>query len=276
MRACVRTIAPERPGIPRIVEKAPQSWIDIPASIGLDVVARFFQGPSHLLPMNDIAHILIGEDNTWIYLVECVLRTVAMFVVVLLLFKLTGKKEVRQFSVLELIVIIGLGSAVGDPMLHSDAPLLPALVSITVVLVLYRMVNVWTNRSVRFSAMVQGEVVTVFSQGRVDPKALDREGLSVEEFFGDLRVQHVEHLGQVKSAHMEVDGELSVFFHAPEDVSWGLPIHPGAERGTAPSGEAPMCCGRCGSLVEQPSIPASCAYCGHTRWSSTVRFPRVG
>ena len=57
--------------------------------------------------MDDWQRILIGDDRSWTFLLETAGRSVFMCVVLLLLFKLTGKKEVRQFSVLELIVIIG-------------------------------------------------------------------------------------------------------------------------------------------------------------------------
>ena len=96
--------------------------------------------------MTDLQRIFLGEGHAWTFLLECVLRTAVMFVVVLLLSKLTGKKEVRQFSILELIVIIGLGSCLSDPMLYYDVAILPAVVAIMVVLLLYRGVNIRTNR----------------------------------------------------------------------------------------------------------------------------------
>ncbi len=227
--------------------------------------------------MDEWHRILLGEGRTWIFLIECLLRTVLMFGVVLLLFKLTGKKEVRQFSTLELIVIIGLGSAIGDPMLHDDAPLLPAIVAILVVLVLYRAMNHWTNHSPRVGAWVEGVVVKVLDNGIIDRAALEKEGLSVEEFFGDLRTHQVEHLGQVKAAHVEVDGELSVFFQADGNVRPGLPIHVGwadelrrrAERSTGP-----VSCGYCGYTASEGTSDL-CPSCGQDSWSSAADFPRV-
>ncbi len=228
--------------------------------------------------MNDLMHILLGEDNTWTFLLECFLRSVAMFVAVLLLFAFTGKKEVRQFSTLELIVIIGLGSAVGDPMLHDDAPLLPAIVAITAVLLLYRLTNTLTNRSKRVGAFLEGEVATLFSEGRAHHEALKREGLSFLELVGDLRTKHVEHLGQVKAAHMEVDGELSVFFLPDDDVLYGLPIAP-AELEAASHAQrvpdAPVSCSHCGFTVLHGIAPGACRHCGHTVWLRAINTKRV-
>jgi uncharacterized membrane protein YcaP (DUF421 family) len=227
--------------------------------------------------MNDLDRLLIGEDHTWMFLVECVVRSIIMFVTVLLLFKVTGKKEVRQFSNLELIVIIGLGSAIGDPMLHGDTPLLPAIVAILVVLVLYRVMNQWTNSDPRVGEWVEGKVMRILENGVVDRDALDQEGLSMDEFLGALRIHHVEHLGQVKAAHMEVNGELSVFFEKDEQVRPGLPIHVGWAdelRILAELPEGPVSCGRCGTTVTGRSSPA-CPSCGHEQWAVAVALPRV-
>jgi uncharacterized membrane protein YcaP (DUF421 family) len=227
--------------------------------------------------MNDLDRLLIGEDHTWMFLVECVVRSIIMFVTVLLLFKFTGKKEVRQFSNLELIVIIGLGSAIGDPMLHGDTPLLPAIVAIFVILLLYRVMNQWTNRDPRVGEWVEGKVLRILEHGVVDRDALEHEGLSLDELFGALRTKHVEHLGQVKAAHMEVNGELSIFFVKDDQVRSGLPIHVGWAdelRALTELPEGPVSCGRCGTTVTERSSPA-CPRCGNELWGVAVDLPRV-
>lgn len=227
--------------------------------------------------MNDWQRILIGDDRSWVFLLETAGRSAFMCVVLLLLFKLTGKKEVRQFSVLELIVLIGLGSAAGDPMFYHDVPLLPAVVAIFMVLFLYRVLNQWTNRAVRVGEWVEGAVVKVLDNGVVDRKALDKEGLSLDEFFGDLRTHHVEHLGQVKAAHVEVNGDLSVFFQADEEVRPGLPIHVGWSEALKPRDQlpdGPSSCGGCGTTT--PAGPfGKCPKCGTDGWLPAMSFERV-
>lgn len=227
--------------------------------------------------MNDLRTLFIGEDNTWIFLAECALRAVLMFVLVLALMKLSGKKEVRQFSVLELLVIIGLGSALGDPMIYAEAPILPSLVAIGTVLFCYWGVNKWTNRSPTVERFVEGQVRRVLHQGVLDLQALDAEGISASELFGELRGMHVEHLGQVKSAYVEISGEVSIFFQADEDVHPGLPLAPESLALGAPLRSMqsfPLCCNRCGYLLGKPS-EENCPPCGGDAWVPAVAFKRV-
>lgn len=77
--------------------------------------------------MPDWYTLLLGDGGSAAFIAECALRAVLMFMGTLALIKLTGKKEVRQFSLLELLVIIGLGSALGDPMIYSDSHSTPPI-----------------------------------------------------------------------------------------------------------------------------------------------------
>src|SRR5690606_38496541 len=103
---------------------------------------------------------------------ECALRAVLMFLGTLALMKLTGKKEVRQFSLLELLVIIGLGSALGDPMIYSDSPVLPSLTAIATTLFCYWGVNRWASRFPAVKQAVSGRVRRVLYDGVIDLRAL--------------------------------------------------------------------------------------------------------
>lgn len=69
--------------------------------------------------------------------------------------------------------------------------------------------------------LIEGEVIRVFANGVVDTEALKNEGMTVHELYGELRVHHVEQLGQVKSAYVEIDGELSVFFYLMKRLAMG-------------------------------------------------------
>lgn len=222
--------------------------------------------------MNNPWQILMG-DHPVAYLLECLVRTVVMCVLAFLLFKLTGKKEVRQFSLLELLVVIGLGSALGDPMLDDRTPILPAVTVIAVVLGLYGLVKMWTVRARGVRRWVEGPVVPLLRENVVLLEGLRREGLSLDEFLGELRTHHVEHLGQVKAAYMEVDGTVSVLFHAEADVVPGLPTRLPEER-LPPHGLPASCCA-CGH-TEHAALPGICPCCGGAQWTDALATRRVG
>lgn len=227
--------------------------------------------------MEEAQRILLGEGNEWGHLFEFFFRSVVMFIMLVLLFKLTGKKEARQLTVLELIVVVGLGSAAGDPMFYKEVGVLPAMIAIVVVLGLYRVMNQWTNRNEQAGQWLEGSVRRVFADGRIDLEALHEEGLSRDELLGDLRVAHVEHLGQVREVYIEVSGEASIFFRADDDVVPGLPIVPSmfTDMRPASSIEGTRSCYGCGITVQPGGEVGACLTCGDDRWLPSLRTKRI-
>jgi len=75
------------------------------------------------------------------YALEIVLRTTLMFVSVLLILRLSGKKGVRQLTIFEVAIIIALGSAAGDPMFNKDVAILPCVLVFGLILGIYRLVS---------------------------------------------------------------------------------------------------------------------------------------
>ncbi|HKO80730.1 MAG TPA: YetF domain-containing protein, partial [Chitinophagaceae bacterium] len=53
-----------------------------------------------------------------------------------------------------------------------------------------------------------------------------KEALGQDEFFSELRLKGVSHLGQVESAIIETTGGISVFFYPDDEIKYGLPILP--------------------------------------------------
>src|SRR5215218_2598987 len=102
-------------------------------------------GTTFLLQIN-WKDFLIGEQE-WGFLAEAAIRSLVMFTVILVSLRLLGKRGIKQLSVFELGVIIGLGSAAGDPMFYKDVGLLPGMLVFLTVVTLYRLVTYLINHS---------------------------------------------------------------------------------------------------------------------------------
>lgn len=71
----------------------------------------------------DYKRIFFG-DAPILFLAEIVFRTVIMYTYTIFLVRVLGKRGMGQFSGLELVIIICFGSAVGDPMIGADIPII--------------------------------------------------------------------------------------------------------------------------------------------------------
>ncbi len=224
----------------------------------------------------DLERMLLN-DLPWHFLLEVVLRTGVMFTVLLLTLRLTGKRGVKQLSVFETVIIIALGSAAGDPMFYEDVGLMPALVVFVVVLALYRLVTWLTGKYKPFEQFIEGKPECLIEDGRFLIHSFNRESLAQDEFFAELRLKSVEHLGQVKYAFLETNGDLSVFYFPDEEVGYGLPLLP---RDFALKSEiivehAIHACSFCGTTLLLEPGTAVCPTCDNKKWVKAINTKRI-
>lgn len=225
----------------------------------------------------DWQSFLLGEEK-WEFLLETAFRTLVMFSVILLGLRLLGKRGIKQLSVFELGVIIGLGSAAGDPMFYKDVGLLPGIVVFSVVLGLYRLVTYFINHSNPFERFVEGKPIYIIQNGEILVKNFKKELLSEDEFFAQLRLHSVSHLAQIEQAIIETNGEISIFYHKDEDVKPGLPILPELldQKSEAIPEEGVYACTNCGVTVQlNPIALQTCPNCEHKTWVKAINRKRI-
>ncbi|GAB2577238.1 DUF421 domain-containing protein [Spirosoma areae] len=218
---------------------------------------------------------IVIDQFPWTYLAEVAFRTAFMFLVLLAALTVSGKREVRQLSVYELVLLIGLGSAAGDPMFYHDVPLASAVVVFGVMMGCYKLITYISDRNKPIRQALEGVPVYVIENGCILTQNFDREDLGLEELFAALRVEGVEQLGQVRVAILEPSGQLSVFQRNPADVRPGLPILPNElKQHTEHIGQpGDYACCTCGSVktVEAPAELISCHQCAKTSWVKAVK-----
>ena len=220
--------------------------------------------------------LLGGED--WGFLPETFLRTLIMFIVILTSLRLLGKRGVKQLSVFELVVIIGLGSAAGDPMFYKDVGILPALIVFIVFLALYSLIIYIIGKNKRFERLIEGKPVCLIKNGAFSIENFRKEALGEDEFFAELRMQGVSQLGQIEEAIEESSGNISIFYYPDAAVKYGLPIMPEsleASRQKIPDTDQYSCifCGYTEKLT--PAAKFTCPVCKKFEWVKASNKKRI-
>jgi uncharacterized membrane protein YcaP (DUF421 family) len=218
--------------------------------------------------------LLLG-DQEWNFLPEVGLRTLIMFTVILIGLSILGKRGVKQLSVFELVVIIGLGSAAGDPMFYKDVGLIPAFIVFIIVISLYSLVTHWVGKSKKLERLIEGKPICLVEDGRFAIDNFSKETLGQDEFFSELRLQGISHLGQIERAIIETTGGISIFFYPDDEIRYGLPILPGSldkKTKTIPK-EGYYSCTFCGATESlKPVARHTCPECQKDEWvESSIR-----
>src|SRR5882757_8230105 len=102
--------------------------------------------PSRPVHVLDAMRILLGNQPAS-YLVEVVLRTVVMYLFTLVVIRFLGKRGLSELTPFEYIILIAMGSAVGDPMFYPNVPVLQPMVVLAVIVVMQKVLLRATARS---------------------------------------------------------------------------------------------------------------------------------
>lgn len=225
----------------------------------------------------DWTKILLGEED-WPFLLEIGLRTFAMYVIILIGLRLLGKRGVGQLSVFELVVIISLGSAAGDPMFYKEVGMLIPVVIFTIIVSSYRLTTYLSAKSSNFDTLVEGEPTYLIREGEFSIGNFSKEGLAYDEFFSELRQYSISHLGQVETAIIETSGNISVYFYPDEKVRYGLPILPDLfENAIIKITKSGIyACSFCGNVENhEPADVSRCKRCNKEGWVKAIDSKRV-
>lgn len=211
------------------------------------------------------------------FLLEVLFRTAMMFIVLLVSLRFTGKRGVKQLSIFEIVIIIALGSAAGDPMFYEDVGLLPAVVVFLVVISLYRLVTWLTGKSKWFEELLEGKTEMLIDNGFFSHIKFQQEAIAQDEFFSELRLKSVEHLGQIKYAFLEPSGNISIYFFPDEDVKPGLPLLPALFETKSKTVIEPglYACANCGYTQRLEPGHAECPICKEEEWVLAISTRRV-
>jgi uncharacterized membrane protein YcaP (DUF421 family) len=142
-------------------------------------------------------------------LLEILLRTSAIYLLILIGVRLSGKREVGQMTPFDLTLLLLLANAVQNAMTGPDTSLAGGAVAATTLLVLNFVVADFAGLNRRFRKFVQGEPTLLIHNGRLIPAHLAREHLTVDEVMRALREHGISRVEDVSLAVLEVDGSVS-------------------------------------------------------------------
>jgi uncharacterized membrane protein YcaP (DUF421 family) len=143
-------------------------------------------------------------------LLAIVLRTGTVYVFLLVLLRLAGKRELGQLRLFDLVVVLVVSNAVQNAMVGPDTSLTGGLIAATTLVLLNWGVGRFSLRTSRLGSVLTGSPTLLVYDGRVIDAHMRREGVTDDELLMALREHGFTSPGEVKLALLEVDGTISV------------------------------------------------------------------
>jgi uncharacterized membrane protein YcaP (DUF421 family) len=148
--------------------------------------------------------------TSWHTVLEIVGRTAAVYVLVLLGIRLTGKREVGQMTPFDLTLLLLLSNSVQNAMTGPDTSLLGGATAALVLLVLNFLLAELSGVNRRFRKMIQGQPTLLVHNGECITPHMAKEHISMDELNRALREHGVGCVGDAALVVLEVDGSMSV------------------------------------------------------------------
>ena len=139
-----------------------------------------------------------------------VLRACAIYVLVMVLVRVSGKRAVGQFTPFDLVLLILIGNAVQNGINGGDNSLTGAAIMATTLIALNYGIAFVTSRNRKVEKFVEGVPVVLARNGKLFDHVLRRELVSREDFREALRMNGVEDVSEVELALLETNGSISV------------------------------------------------------------------
>ena len=144
------------------------------------------------------------------------LRAVAIYVLVMVLVRVSGKRAVGQFTPFDLVLLILIGNAVQNGLNGGDNSVTGAVILASTLIVLNYAVAFLTARSRRFEHVVEGRSVILARDGQLYRDVLRKELVSEDDFREAMRLNNVAGLEDVAIALLETNGNISVVSRDPK------------------------------------------------------------
>ncbi len=139
-----------------------------------------------------------------------IIRSIIIYFIVLIVFRLMGKRQLGQMQPFELVLTLILADLATIPMAEISVPLVHGIVPLLALLVIHYVITILSKHFPKFSEIFSGKPVIVINQNGIDYKAVQKLNLSIDDIMESLRGAGYFNLDEVLFAIMETNGKVSV------------------------------------------------------------------
>ena len=140
-----------------------------------------------------------------------VARTVLLYVVVLIIFRVMGKREIGELSILDLVVFIMIAEMAVMAIENPKDPLLYSILPMLTLLIIQIGLAIWSLKSNRMRNFIDGKPSIIIENGKINEHEMKRQRYNFNDLLVQLRDKNIKNVADVEFAILESSGRLSVF-----------------------------------------------------------------
>ena len=137
-------------------------------------------------------------------------RAIVLYIIVLIVMRLMGKREIGQMQPFELAISIMIADLAATPMAETGIPITNGIMPILGLLVMHLVISMINLKSTKAREIICGKPSILIFRGKVDEKVLKRERFTINELEERLRDNNIYKIGDVENAVLETSGQVTV------------------------------------------------------------------
>lgn len=145
--------------------------------------------------------------------IDIVLRSVVIYIFIIVGIRLLGKRELSQLSIVDLVFVLLISNAVQNAMIGSNTSIIGGLVAAASLFIANQALGFLMLRSKKAQSFLEGSPIMLIYHGRIITKHLKKAGITDLELEEAIREHGVEKATNVDLAVLETDGNISVLSH---------------------------------------------------------------
>jgi uncharacterized membrane protein YcaP (DUF421 family) len=139
-----------------------------------------------------------------------ILRTVVVYLVLLILLRIGGKRELGQLSTLDLVVLLLLSNTVQNAVIGDDFSLTGGIIGAVILIVLDKVLSWLSYASPAIARLIGGKPTILIAAGDLQSANMRRQGITTEELAALCRMQGIDRIEEVETATLEINGTVTV------------------------------------------------------------------
>lgn len=139
-----------------------------------------------------------------------ILRTVFLYALILGLFRMMGKKELGQLSIIDFVVSIMIAEMAVLAIENPKTPLWTNILPMLILMIIQISFAFGTLKSKKFRDVIDGKPTIIINKGKIDEVAMKKHRYNFDDLLLQLRGKDIRAISDVEFAILETTGELSV------------------------------------------------------------------
>ncbi len=138
-------------------------------------------------------------------------RSLFFYVLIVFLYRIMGKREVGELSIMDLIVSFFIAQLASISIENFDKPILRSLIPIGILVSLQVLSSIIELKSAKAKDVIDGNISVIINKGKVNFLEMSKQRYNLDDLLSQLREQGIKSLEEVDYAVLETSGKLSIF-----------------------------------------------------------------